>query len=454
MRPVNAGMAGSSFDGNRRRLTSELWSRYLSANSLCQLDKWISKTLREYKAFGKRDRLAYADALFGAARFSGTAIILEKAFGDRISGSEELNRIWAACWPVSESDWLTAMKAVPYDILFLWIRIFSGIQYKADEDVTGRLAWWKSFLNRNISDSVITRVISGIPHFLSEELNRRSRLSDWGEAEGKQFLSNLSTRPPLWVRILDAKKTSEVTAGFSAKGFDFRQSGSSMALFGKANIRTSESYLRGYVEIQDMASQHIVDKVGAMPGELIWDACAGGGGKTVSIAAGMNGTGLVYASDTRGYKLDELQKRTARANIRNVKTFEADAAQKLSWDNEVTRNNGFDRVLIDAPCSAGGTWRRNPDARWHINPDSLARLAVIQDGLISACSKSVKPGGKLIYATCSWLPVENEERIEKFLAESTNWKLQEMAIVGSPHEDADTMFAAVLTKKQVERQYA
>jgi 16S rRNA (cytosine967-C5)-methyltransferase len=447
MRPsVNSGMAGSSFGGNRRRIICELWSRYLSDASMPQLDKWLARTMREYPSFGKRDRQAYSDVLFSIARYSGTALICEKAFKST-SNSKSLIEIWRSEWPLTESDWITEMRCISPDVLLLWVCILTGSGDEPDCANSGRLDWWKSVLSDNNATIEESLIKAGIPPFLSVEFGNRTVISNWSDEQKSTFLSCLKTRPPVWLRILDMSKISGITREFKDRLFDFRVSGNAIALPGRSNIRSSEAYASGLVEIQDLASQNIVSMSGVKPGEIVWDACAGGGGKTISVAAMMDGRGKIYASDIRSYKLDELKKRADRAHIVNIRIFESDVLAEQKWDIEVLQNNGFDRVIVDAPCSGSGTWRRNPDSRWHINPQSIRKNTELQDRLIDSCSRMVKPGGVLVYSTCSWLPNENETRIENFINRSTGWELTTMATTGSPQEDADTMFAAVIRKK-------
>src|SRR5690606_40582723 len=113
---------------------------------------------------------------------------------------------------------------------------------------------------------------------------------------------------------------------------------------------------------------------------------------------------------------------------------------------EVARQAGFDWVLVDAPCSSSGTWRRNPDARWHFNPQSMDSLLQLQQQLLHQAHASVRPAGALVYATCSCCLVENEEQVEKFLAAHPTFALESMTLTGAPEKDADTMFVAVLRR--------
>jgi 16S rRNA (cytosine967-C5)-methyltransferase len=145
----------------------------------------------------------------------------------------------------------------------------------------------------------------------------------------------------------------------------------------------------------------------------IADYCAGAGGKTLAIAAGMNNKGRVVAMDVYESRLDRSAQRLRRAGVHNVERRALDG-DNAKW---LKRQKGaFDRVLVDAPCTGTGTWRRNPDGRWTLRPEDLAELVPKQAAILEAAARLVKPGGGLIYATCSVLPAENEKQIEAFLA--------------------------------------
>ncbi|MBN8220997.1 MAG: RsmB/NOP family class I SAM-dependent RNA methyltransferase, partial [Spirochaetes bacterium] len=201
------------------------------------------------------------------------------------------------------------------------------------------------------------------------------------------------------------------------------------------------------VEIQDLASQLLGEAVDAHPGMAVWDVCAGGGGKTMQIAAQMQNRGVLYASDIRDYKLDELKLRARRGGFHNVRRFVYDAESSPRLTKEIENSGGFHRILVDAPCSASGTLRRNPDVRYRIMPGDPEKFAAVQLKILSAVAPHLKAGGKLVYATCSVFRRENEAVVEKFLLGQSSYSLSEAQCVGSPQLDADTMFFAVLVKK-------
>jgi 16S rRNA (cytosine967-C5)-methyltransferase len=176
----------------------------------------------------------------------------------------------------------------------------------------------------------------------------------------------------------------------------------------------------GAVEVQDEGSQLIAIACRAQPGETILDLCAGAGGKTLALAADMGGEGRLVACDTDRGRLSRLPQRAARAGATNIEARlldpmrEADALAELA--------GRADCVLVDAPCSGTGTWRRNPEARWRLTPDRLARLTALQARLIALAATFVRPGGRLIYAVCSLLDEEGADQVAAFLAAQPGWQ--------------------------------
>ncbi|HKU94095.1 MAG TPA: RsmB/NOP family class I SAM-dependent RNA methyltransferase [Vineibacter sp.] len=185
-----------------------------------------------------------------------------------------------------------------------------------------------------------------------------------------------------------------------------------LRLKARASVVATQAFRDGLVEVQDEGSQLVGLLVGAQPGMQVVDFCAGAGGKTLAIAASMQNKGRVVACDVSAFRLERSAQRLRRAGVHNVERRTLDAEGR-KW---LKRHAGkFDRVLVDAPCTGIGTWRRNPDARWSLKPEDIAELPPKQGEILATAAKLVKPGGRLVYATCSLLPVENEERVATFL---------------------------------------
>lgn len=178
-------------------------------------------------------------------------------------------------------------------------------------------------------------------------------------------------------------------------------------------------YRDGLVEVQDTGSQIACMAVGAQPGETVLDLCAGGGGKTLALAAAMDNRGRLIASDTDRGRLSRLDPRAARAGAGMIETRLLDPGREFEALAELER--AADAVLVDAPCSGTGTWRRNPEARWRLDEAQLARYVQVQARLLDLAARFVKPGGRLVYVTCSLLDAEGLDGIERFLAEHPGW---------------------------------
>ncbi len=196
------------------------------------------------------------------------------------------------------------------------------------------------------------------------------------------------------------------------------------------NIETLPAFHAGKIEVQDEGSQLAALAVGAEPGELVIDLCAGAGGKTLALAAAMANQGRLIAADTDRGRLSAMPQRLARAGVTIVEARMLNP--KREWDALSDLAGLADRVLVDAPCSGTGTWRRNPEARWRLTADRLARLEAEQDRLLALAAQLVRPGGSLTYVVCSLLPGEGEVRIARFLGHDKGFSPQPFCIPGFP----------------------
>ena len=178
------------------------------------------------------------------------------------------------------------------------------------------------------------------------------------------------------------------------------------------SLSAEPDYLKGRVEIQDEGSQLAALLCAARPGEQALDLCAGGGGKTLALAAQMENRGQIYAHDDDARRLAPIHARLERAGARNVQTRTPRRGEDVLADLD----GRCDLVLIDAPCTGVGSWRRNPDAKWRMRPSALEQRIAEQDALLAGALRFLKPQGRLVYVTCSLLPEENEARAGAFLA--------------------------------------
>ncbi len=192
------------------------------------------------------------------------------------------------------------------------------------------------------------------------------------------------------------------------------------------NVETLPAFHAGKIEVQDEGSQLAALAVGAEPGELVIDLCAGAGGKTLALAAAMANTGRLVAADTDRGRLSAMPQRLARAGVSIVETRLLNPRRE--WEMLGDLAGLADRVMVDAPCSGTGTWRRNPEARWRLTPDRLEKLQAEQDRLLLLAAELVRPGGSLTYVVCSLLPAEGEARIAAFTAKKIAFQPQPFSI--------------------------
>jgi 16S rRNA (cytosine967-C5)-methyltransferase len=204
----------------------------------------------------------------------------------------------------------------------------------------------------------------------------------------------------------EAARAALAAAGVEAAPTPFSPLG--LRLAGRGTLPTLAAFRDGLVEVQDEGSQLIALLVEARPGQAVVDYCAGAGGKTLALAAAMADRGRLVAGDISMGRLRGLAPRLARAGAGIVETLAGAALDALP-------EGAFDRVLVDAPCSGTGTWRRNPEARWRLTPAALDDYRALQRAILSAAARLVKPGGRLLYATCSVLAAENDQQMAWFL---------------------------------------
>jgi len=185
-----------------------------------------------------------------------------------------------------------------------------------------------------------------------------------------------------------------------------------------------QAWRNGLIEVQDEGSQLVALLVGAAPGMAVVDYCAGAGGKTLALAAEMANKGRLVACDVAEWRVDRAGDRLRRAGVHNV-TRRVISGEADKWIKRSAAS--FDRVLVDAPCTGTGTWRRNPDAKWQLGEADLLELVGRQRAILTSAARLVRPGGRLIHATCSLLPEENEGQVETFLADHPDFRLVPLA---------------------------
>ncbi|RYG07235.1 MAG: RsmB/NOP family class I SAM-dependent RNA methyltransferase, partial [Burkholderiales bacterium] len=260
-------------------------------------------------------------------------------------------------------------------------------------------------------DDLLERHRHNLPEWLVAPLKAQLGDGFWSLVESLQQPAPLDLR----VNALNDKRP-EVKAELAKAGVPSTLTPFSpwgLRVDGKPALNKLEVFARGAVEVQDEGSQLLALLLDAKRGEMVVDFCAGAGGKTLAIGASMRNTGRLYAFDTSAHRLDALKPRLARSKLSNVHP----AAIAHERDDRIKRLAGkIDRVLVDAPCSGLGTLRRNPDLKWRQSPQSVAELTIKQTAILQSAARLVKAGGRLVYATCSVLPEENEAIAEAFAA--------------------------------------
>ena len=219
--------------------------------------------------------------------------------------------------------------------------------------------------------------------------------------------------------------------------------GDALVLARRQNIFLSPTFKKGWFEVQDYSSQLVGSALAPEPGMRVVDACAGGGGKTLHLAALLQNKGSLIALDTFAWKLDELRLRARRAGATNIETRPIESRKTIK-----RLYNSADRLLLDVPCSGLGVLRRNPDAKWKLKPEQIEQLRATQQEILQSYSHITKPGGRMVYATCSILPAENQDQIQLFLASEAgkSFQLLEEKRILPQDEGFDGFYIALLER--------
>lgn len=424
-----------------RPALQSLWQQWQALSPKPALDRWL-RSQRHPKA-DLSQVLTLSEAMFFALRFQQLACALETLLQRETTDLSE----WDQHWQEQDSG---RMHATAF---WHWIELRSQRRWgfaAAVRQQEARQALFRRLEARVKAepDSALAMLWRGLRPQWQPLLQQRAALSHWSAQDLQRFMTLQNQPPPLWLRpnpLLNQASLAELQQQLLDDGVTAQLRDGNLCATGGTGIQQSTPFRQGRIEIQDLASQQIAAALAPQPGEKIWDACAGAGGKSLALAAALHNKGALIATDLHAYKLDELKRRASRAGVRNIRTFTWSGSEPLRLPQEVARQGGFDKVLIDAPCSASGTWRRNPDARWRFQPQALAELLTLQQQLLTQAAAAVRPGGLLAYATCSWLHAENEQQVAAFAAHS-GFTLREQRLLGAPQDDSDCMFVAVLQR--------
>lgn len=415
-------------------LTTELLRAVLKLDS--PADSVVSAFFRRHRTLGPRERHTLAETAYAVLRQRLLLAHLAQ------SGSGALERRLAIlAWQGSDTFLRGALGPRELD-------------------------WWTqvSAVDRH---SLPDKLRHNLPDWLARAL--QDQMAAAGEDFGSLAQALLQAAPlDLRVNVLKTRR-EEVLAGLAAAGIAAQETPCSpwgVRVEGKPTLTQLDLFTRGDVEVQDEGSQLLALLTGASRGEMVVDFCAGAGGKTLALGAMMRNTGRLYAWDTSGHRLGALKPRLARSGLSNV--HPAQIAHER--DDRIKRLAGkVDRVLVDAPCSGLGTLRRNPDLKWRQSPAAVQELMAKQQAILSSAARLLRPGGRLVYATCSLLREENEgvaqtfeaQQQGEFVRQDVRDILAAAKVVGSelpvtaggdfrawPHRHAmDGFFAAVWERK-------
>lgn len=377
--------------------------------NLPPVDKWLEHYFRQHRKFGSRDRREIRDNIFNMFRFLASQDVSNGDIEPDIVLKQALEQSW-----LQLTDSLT----------------MSPKQQTSLSDTCRQ---------------------SGIPQYYVSALSRRQNRSLWSEQQVREFCQRQSLAAPLWIRLNPKGASLEsVTERLNAEGIAILERDENAVMVEcTGSLYKTNCFTEGLFEIQDFASQSIGRRVPLQKGNFVWDVCAGAGGKSLQLGLRLGGAGSVLCTDVRGHALEECQRRAKRSGLHNLHFRQHDALTELTPPSQVMKRGGFDVVFVDAPCTSSGTWRRNPEARFRLNHAILEKFRYTQSGILESSSRWVREGGHLVYATCSWLPEENEERVEAFLASQAgvNFECLSSEILSHSLGKSDTMFCAVLKKR-------
>lgn len=379
-------------------------------------DKVVQQLLKRDKRWGARDRAFVAETTYDIVRWK---------------------RLYAEIAEVRE----------PFDRDNLWRMFAVWATLKGI-----KLPDWKYFENTP------TRKIKGRFDELSKVRKIKESIPDWmdelgvkelGENIWSKEITALNEQADVILRVNTLKTTKvklqEILFDLGFETEFLPDYPNALKLKERANVFTTEAFANGLFEVQDASSQLVAEFLNVQPGMRVIDTCAGAGGKTLHIASIMENKGQIIALDIYENKLHELKRRAKRNGAHNIETRAIDSTKviKKLYDKA-------DRVLIDAPCSGLGVLRRNPDAKWKLQPDFIETIKNTQRDILQQYSRMVKVGGQLVYATCSILPSENQEQVKSFLASEAgkNFSLIKEKKILSHQSGFDGFYMALLERKE------
>jgi 16S rRNA (cytosine967-C5)-methyltransferase len=350
-------------------------------------DAIVSRFFRDHRGFGPRERATMAETVY--------TVLRKKLLFDHMapSGSGPKERRLAILGFYGPGDFLRSALT--------------------EQEVN-----WLDQCEKIKPDDLMERHRHNLPDWLVEPLKAQLGQEFWPLVASFNQGAGLDLRVNTFKAKRDEVQKALAASGIKAVATPFSPWG--LRIAGKPALNKHEAFMRGDFEVQDEGSQLLSMLLDAKRGEMVVDFCAGAGGKTLAIGAAMRSTGRLYAFDTSAGRLDAFKSRLARSGLSNVHP----AAIAHERDDRVKRLAGkIDRVLVDAPCTGMGTLRRNPDLKWRQTLHAVDEMAVKQAAILQSAARLVKSGGRLVYATCSVLPQENEAIAQAFSAANPDFTL-------------------------------
>ncbi len=378
-------------------------------NKNYQADKVIQKLLKSNKKWGSRDRKMLSQALYDIVRWKRKYEALSNADITQMEGKWKILALWSLLHDIEIPEW--------FDVDIRELKS----QIKQEKNLPFAI-------KESIPDWLYE---TGIDEMGKENFEKEIRALN-EEAETVIRANSLKTNPQKLKNILQ----KEGITGYQKKEFP-----DALFIEGKPKLTHLRSYKEGLFEIQDASSQKVADFINPKPGETIIDACAGAGGKSLHLAAKMKNKGNILAYDIYPRKLKELTKRAKRNGVKIIKETGL-ISPKIVEKNKETA----DILVLDVPCSSLGTLKRKPGLKWKQKPENLNQIKILQKNILKDYAKMVKPGGYLVYITCSILPSENRKQVEEFLSSNKNFTFVEELKVLPSKNGYDGFYMAKLQR--------
>lgn len=383
-------------------------------------DKVIEFYLKNQRQWGSRDRRFFAESVYEMVRWWRTLWWLKGSGKPGGEGRglplsfdiEDLKKLWAYGWAWRHGD-------------FSFLSEEEGTRFKQKKQKSAGMA-----IDQSVPDWLHQRGLAELGSIWEEALPALNR-----PAKVYLRVNTLRIQPEKLMEVL--AEEGVVTHVVDSHCPEI------LVLEERKNVFATKAFQQGFFEVQDWASQQVAPLLDAKPGQRVIDACAGAGGKSLHLASLMKNKGKIISMDIHEWKLKELRSRASRAgvDIIEVKLIEGQKTIKRLAESA-------DRVLLDVPCSGIGVLKRNPDTKWKLSSEEIDRLRQLQQDILQSYSRLLRPGGKLVYSTCSIFPSENEKQVAQFLENNPHFGLvQEMRCLPQQRE-WDGFYAAVMVRAE------